>query len=91
MTGALQELFRLRAVTVHDPRAELVDLDLARVGLVIVDFRDLLPLFEERSDIIQALVRRVHRSQTRLLVRHVPRGLAGELRERLAVDLTSAA
>jgi PAS domain-containing protein len=91
VTGALQELFRLRALTVHDPRTELVDLDLARIGLVIVDFRDLMPLFEERSDVIQALVRRVHRSQTRLLVRRVPRGLASELRERLAVDLTSSA
>lgn len=91
VTGSLQELFRLRAITVRDPRSELVDLDLARIGLVIVDFRDLMPLFEDRVDVIQALIRRVHRSQTRILVRHVPRGLASELRERLGVDLTSAA
>ena len=91
VTVGLQDLFRLRAITIRDIRAELIDLDLARVGVVIVDYRDVEPFVAERQDVVQALARKVHKSQARLLVRRVARGAATDLRERLGVDLTSSA
>jgi PAS domain-containing protein len=91
VTAGLAEIFRLRALTLRDVRADLVDLDLGRIGLLVIDYRELEPHLEERQDLVQALVRKAHRSQARLLVRRVPRGVAAGLRERLGVDLTSAA
>jgi PAS domain-containing protein len=91
VTAGLAELFRLRALTLRDIRADLVDLDLGRIGLLVVDYRELEPHLEERQDLVQALVRKAHRSQARLLVRRVPRGAAHDLRERLGVNLTSSA
>jgi hypothetical protein len=91
ITAGLQDVFRLRAMTVRDIRSELIDLELARIGVVIVDYLDLEPFLAERQDLVQALARRVHKSQARLLVRRVPRGAAADLRDRLGVDLTSPA
>jgi hypothetical protein len=91
VTAGLQDIFRLRAITIRDIRAELIDLDLGRVGIVIVDYRDVEPFVAERQEVVLALARKVHKSQARLLVRRVPRGAAADLRERLGVDLTSSA
>jgi hypothetical protein len=91
VTAPLQDLFRLRGLTADDPRADLVDLEAARIGLVVVRYPELAPLLGERQDLAQAFVRRAHRGGARLLVRGVPRGEAADLRDRLGVDLTSAA
>jgi PAS domain-containing protein len=91
VTAPLHDLFRLRGLQVDDPRADLVDLEAARIGLVIVHHPDLAPLLAERHDLAQAFVRRAQRGGARLLVRGVPRGEAADLRDRLGVDLTSAA
>lgn len=91
VTAPLHDLFRLRGLVVDDPKAELVDLEAARMGLVVVRHPDLAPLLGDRHDLVQAFVRRVHRGAARLLVREVPRGEAAELRDRFGVDLTSAA
>ena len=58
---------------------------------MIVDYRDVEPFVAERQDVVQALARKVHKSQARLLVRRGARGAATDLRERLGVDLTSSA
>jgi PAS domain-containing protein len=91
VTAPLHDLFRLRGLTVDDPRADLVDLEAARIGLVLVRYPDLAPLLGERHDLAQAFVRRANRGGARLLVRGVPRGEAADLRDRLGIDLTSSA
>jgi hypothetical protein len=90
VASALQELFRLRALTVEDIRGDLVDLEVARIGLLVLDHPTLEPLLAERPETVHSFIRRARRSRVRVLVRRVPRGQAFELREQLGVDLTAA-
>jgi hypothetical protein len=90
VASALQELFRLRALTVDDVRDDLVDLEIARIGLLILDYPTFEPLLRERPEAVHSFMRRARRSQARMLVRRAPRGQAFDLREQLGVDMTSA-
>lgn len=85
----LQELSRLRAITVTDPRAALVDLGAARVALVVMRHADLALLIQARPDQVQALLRRIHSHGARLLLRDVPRATAPGLRDRFDIDLSA--
>jgi len=89
--GAIASYSRDRAIHFRELRTDIIDLRVAPIRFVVIHFDDLKRQIEGDTARVKAFVEQVHRAQTRILVRGVPRQLAAGLRDRLKIDLTTSA
>ncbi|MEO1017250.1 MAG: hypothetical protein AAFY56_06095, partial [Pseudomonadota bacterium] len=87
----LASISAFRAIEITDLRAELPDLENARIPLVIVPYKQIEGQLRTQSNLLARFITRAHDQHARVLVRNVSRQLSLRIREETDVDLVCRA